>query len=159
MLETFIVSMGCLKFEKLWWCDYQGYTRMCLHLVFSLKIVNEGCVWAGVILFVSLTISFVKLHNCVKNSIIQHRVCASVWVKNKRKIILSGQNFLIKYAKERKTRVALSHMWDMCIYYIGSHHEINSMGCSCWREEKITRKGAVPLKALHQIMIALVLKM
>ena len=88
------------------------------------------CVSGGVVLFVSLTISVVKLHNCVRNSIIQHRVCASVWVKNERKIILSGQNFLTKYAKERKTRVALSHMWDMCIYYIGSHHEIDSMGCS-----------------------------
>ena len=62
-----------------------------------MKVVCER----GVVLFVSLTISVVKLHNCVKNSIIQHRVCASVWVKNKRKIILSGQDFLTKYAKEK----------------------------------------------------------
>ena len=54
-------------------------------------------------MFVFLTISVVKLHNCVRNNIVQHRVYTSVWVKKiKEKIILSGQDFLTKYAKEKE---------------------------------------------------------
>ena len=103
MLETFMVSMEFLGLKS---CN--GVTTRGIQKCVSPSGVqfenNEWrlCVSGGVVLFVSLTISVVKLHNCVRNSIIQHRVCASVWVKNKRKIILSGQDFLTKYAKEKE---------------------------------------------------------
>ena len=63
------------------------------------------------VLFVFLTISIIKqLHSCVKNNIAQPRVYNNVWVKIKRKIILSGQDFITKYAKGKRSRDALSHM-------------------------------------------------
>ena len=91
----------------------------------------------GEVLFVFLTISVVKLHNCVRNNIIQHRVYTSVWVKKlKERSFWAGKISWLNMPKKKKTRVALSHMWDMCIYYIDSHRGINSVGYKLPKEER-----------------------
>ena len=149
MLETFIGSMEFkkLKFAVTW--SPGTYKGVCLHLVFKLKVVNEGCVWAGG--STCLCPWQFPLLNCTtvwETASFNTGYVPVFWVKNKRKIILSRQNFLNKYAKERKTRVTLSHMWDMCIYYIDSHRGINSVGC------KLPKEGKYPWKCSASKSIA-----